>query len=391
MLNVITQILKRLPYFIVLIFVTGCVSALPMKHKYKSHENFSVPFNEIWKLSNNIIEERVSAIDVVDIKSGFLKTEEFNVPYEGFQYQSKYADCGKLGGLYVYHRIIGYYEIFISESEDNRTVVSTIPHYRASLWLGNSFKGWVPCQSKGYVEQLLLDDLRAKIQKSHPKEALIPQPENGVDKESDSKSTPHILKTQDNDNKRTVKPEINLISETELRKLRIKYEKVLRENEKLKNEIALLKRNNNFETNEKNPGEAKLSNTESPPELTIKSDNDVTTKSLLNKVNKEHSLVAKPLSQGKDDSLQIYTIQAGSFLKIDRARAHIDFMTDLLQTKDYGNLRIEKIGDLYTVRLGKFENYQTAKKFLQEMKPRLSDAIILKANIINKRIIRLHE
>ena len=114
-------------------------------------------------MSSNFLEAEVSAIDTADKKSGYLKTKEFTVPYNGFQYQSKYADCGKLGGLNVYHEIIGYYEIFITESDEKKTTVRTLPHYRASLWSGKDFKGWVPCESRGYVEQLLMDDLRAKI------------------------------------------------------------------------------------------------------------------------------------------------------------------------------------------------------------------------------------
>jgi hypothetical protein len=360
----------------VLILVTGCVTTLPMKHEIKSHETFPIPFNDIWKLSSNFLETEVSAIETADKKAGFIKTEEFNVPYEDFQYQSKYTDCGKLGGLNVYHEIVGYYEIFISESDENRTTVRTVPHYRASLWSGKKFKGWVTCQSRGYVEQLLIDDVRAKIKESRPEEALGDQQENGVDKESDKKSAAYILKIQENNNKSTAKTEMNLVPETELRKLQIKYENTLQENEKLNKEITLLKRNKK---------------TDSPPELTIKPVNDVSTKSPLNKVNGELSLATELLNQGKDDNPQFYTIQAGSFLTINRAWAQFDFITDLSQAKDDANLRIEKIGDLYTVRIGKFENYETAQKFHQEIKPRLSETVILKAYIKNERIMRVHE
>ena len=54
-------------------------------------------------------------------------------------------------------------------------------------------------------------------------------------------------------------------------------------------------------------------------------------------------------------------------------------------------LRIEKVGKYYSVRLGKFDNYETAKKYLQDVRLRLSEAIILKANIKDERIIRLYE
>ncbi len=249
MLNMTTRLLKKVHYFIILMLVSGCVTAPPMTHEYRSNDNFPIPFNEAWELSNNFLTENVSAIDTADRKSGYIKTEEFNVPYEGFQYQSEYADCGTLGGLYVYHKIIGYYEIFIYESETNLTVVSAIPHYRASLWLGKSFKGWVPCRSRGYIEQLLMDDLGAKMQKSDP---AVPQPENALDKEKDNNETG------------IAEPEINLTSDTELNNLMIKHETALQEIKKLNNEIIELKRKVNPGNNNKNPGEAELSDTESP-------------------------------------------------------------------------------------------------------------------------------
>ncbi len=281
---------------------------------------------------------------------------------------------------------MGYYEIFISESDTFRTTVRTIPHFRASLWLGKNFKGWVTCTSRGYVEQLLIDDLRAQIKESRLGEARGHQPDKGVDKESDKRSTTHILKTQAKDDKGTVKPEIHQVPETELRNLRIKYENALQEREKLNNEITLLKRNKHIENNEKKTKAAELSKTESPPELTKKPDNDVATKLLL---NKKHTLAAAPLIQGEDDNTQFFTIQTGSFLTIDRAREHFDFIADLLQAKDHDNLRIEKIGRFYTVRLGKYDNYSSADDLLRKLIHKIKSPVILKAYIKESRIIKL--
>ncbi len=348
MLNVITHLLKRLPYCIVFILVTGCVSALPMKHEYKSADNFPVPLNEVWELSSNFLEENVSAIDTADKQSGFLKTKEFNVPHSGFQYHSEYADCGKLGGLYTYHKIVGHFEIFISESEENRTVVSTIPHYRASLWLGKSFKGWIPCQSRGHVEQLLMDYLETKNKEYLFKEALGHQQKNGVDKESDKKSTTLIHKIPANDNKGTDEPEIKLIPAPEFNKLMNKKENALQEN-------------------------------------------DVTTTLPLNNVNKEPSHATGPLHQDADHNPLIYTVQTGSFIGLYRAQNQFNFIAELLQPKDNDNLRIEKIGSFYTVRLGKFDNKASAEDLLQKLIHKFKSAVVLKAYMINDRIIGVYE
>jgi hypothetical protein len=382
----ITHLLKRAPYCIVFILVTGCLSALPLKHEYKSYENFPVPLNEVWELSSNFLEENVSAIDTADKQSGFLKTKEFNVPYSGFQYQSEYADCGKLGGLYTYHKIVGHYEIFISESKENRTVVSTIPHYRASLWLGKSFKGWIPCQSRGHVEQLLMDYLRTKNKEYLFKEALGHQQKNGVDKESDKKSTTDIHNIPANDNKRTDEPERMLIPEPEFNKLMNKKENAMQETE-----ITILNKNKYVRNNDKKTGEADLPVTESPPVLKIISDSDVTTKLPLNSANKESLNATDPLSQGRDYNPLIYTVQTGSFLGLYRARAQFNLIAELLQPKDCENLRIEKIGSFYTVRLGKYDNKASAEDLLQKLINKTKSAVVLKAYMINDRIIGVYE
>ncbi|MHA1916625.1 MAG: L,D-transpeptidase family protein [Promethearchaeota archaeon] len=90
------------------------------------------------------------------------------------------------------------------------------------------------------------------------------------------------------------------------------------------------------------------------------------------------------------ESRLIYTIQIES--RTNSADAHEQFNTILqsLNKKDLNLLRIEKVGEYHTVRLGKFKHYATAKKFLKAIKPKLSRAIILKAYIKNKRIIKLY-
>jgi hypothetical protein len=88
----------------------------------------------------------------------------------------------------------------------------------------------------------------------------------------------------------------------------------------------------------------------------------------------------------------IYTIQLGSLINITDAQKQFNATLQLLNEKELNFLRIEKIGKnhIHTVRLGKFENYASAKKFLQDIEPRLSTAVILKAYIKNERIIKLY-
>ena len=86
----------------------------------------------------------------------------------------------------------------------------------------------------------------------------------------------------------------------------------------------------------------------------------------------------------------IYTIQTGSHTKKADAEEEFNSILQALNKKEHDYLRIEKIGKFYTVRFGKFDNYDNTEKFLKAIKPQLSTAVILKAYIKNERIIKLY-
>ena len=84
----------------------------------------------------------------------------------------------------------------------------------------------------------------------------------------------------------------------------------------------------------------------------------------------------------------VYTIQTGSFTYIHYARDRFNSIAEELNDKELDHLRIEKVGEFNTVRLGKFEDLQSAGEFLSSIKSRLAEAIILNAYIKDKRIIQ---
>ena len=87
----------------------------------------------------------------------------------------------------------------------------------------------------------------------------------------------------------------------------------------------------------------------------------------------------------------VYTVQIYSEKRIADARKQFIFTLQSLNKKNLNLLRIEKVGKYYTVRLGKFDNHETAKKLLKEINPWLPKAIIIKAHIKNERIVRLYK
>jgi tetratricopeptide (TPR) repeat protein len=87
----------------------------------------------------------------------------------------------------------------------------------------------------------------------------------------------------------------------------------------------------------------------------------------------------------------IYTVQVGSFTKIKRAQKLTSHIKQLLKVEGLNDLRIEKLSEHYTVRLGKFHSYSTAKKFLTPIKSQMPSAIILRAYFIEERILEIYK
>jgi tetratricopeptide (TPR) repeat protein len=89
-------------------------------------------------------------------------------------------------------------------------------------------------------------------------------------------------------------------------------------------------------------------------------------------------------------SQSIYTIQAGSFSGATEAEKQYDFIINKLNKQEIDYLRIEKIGKFYAVRLGKFKTRSDSEKLYQAVKTHISKAVIMKAYMKNKRVIKLY-
>jgi tetratricopeptide (TPR) repeat protein len=87
----------------------------------------------------------------------------------------------------------------------------------------------------------------------------------------------------------------------------------------------------------------------------------------------------------------IYTIQTGSFNTADDAQKHFNSIVTKLNKENLDNLRIEKIGDFFSVRIGKYEGYSIAVKSFQKIKPQLSDTFIMEAYFKDERIIKIYK
>jgi len=94
---------------------------------------------------------------------------------------------------------------------------------------------------------------------------------------------------------------------------------------------------------------------------------------------------------GPDGNLSlVYTIQAGSFKDLDTARKLYDSILNELNKEDLAYLRIEKVGQYYAVRIGKFGEQRHAKIFHKKTGSHLSTARMMKAYIKEERIKQMH-
>jgi outer membrane protein len=86
-----------------------------------------------------------------------------------------------------------------------------------------------------------------------------------------------------------------------------------------------------------------------------------------------------------------YTIQAGSFIRLEGAHELFDYLAQKLNRKELSNLRIEKGEKYYTVRFGKFKSMATTRNVSRMIESLSPGAFILKDYIEDKRIIRQYD
>jgi hypothetical protein len=110
----------------------------------------------------------------------------------------------------------------------------------------------------------------------------------------------------------------------------------------------------------------------------------------LKNIDRANNLVEK-IKATQYEPRTVYTIQTGSFTKISAAQKQFYSIMERLNGRERDYLRIEKVNNIYSVRLGKFEDYINAAEFLQTVRPQLSTVLILKAFIKDERIIRLYK
>jgi hypothetical protein len=87
----------------------------------------------------------------------------------------------------------------------------------------------------------------------------------------------------------------------------------------------------------------------------------------------------------------VYTIQTGSFKDNQRAENQYRILEQSLERTALKSLRIEKIGRYYAVRVGRFASLAEAKQFFREHERSLEGAMVMKAYLIDERVLLIHD
>ena len=86
----------------------------------------------------------------------------------------------------------------------------------------------------------------------------------------------------------------------------------------------------------------------------------------------------------------IYTIQAASYMNETDALRYYSEIEQKLRTDELDYLRVEKVGTFYSVRLGKYDDLNSIKKFLLSIESHLPSAIVMKAYMKGERLVKMY-
>ena len=95
-------------------------------------------------------------------------------------------------------------------------------------------------------------------------------------------------------------------------------------------------------------------------------------------------------ARSPDAEDEYYSIQIASHGTLESAQRQFRILKKRLPDDDLAYLRVEKIGDLFSVRLGRFNDKESALSLLNRLRPQLPGAVILKVPIKDANIIDIY-
>lgn len=147
-------------------FLAGCATYPPPKEEIPNSRTYNNSYNDVWETVLATLAEQNIQVRSSGKRSGEIAAEDNTIElrqYEPGRYDSRYCFCGSPPRYHSLKDLVGEYRVSVTPSSMGRTSVEIDVSYKAAIYSGERFTGWLPCPSKGIFESSFLDDLDDRL------------------------------------------------------------------------------------------------------------------------------------------------------------------------------------------------------------------------------------
>lgn len=147
-------------------FLAGCATYPPPKGEIPDTRTYNNSDDKVWEAALETLAEQNIGVISAGKRSGEIVAEDRTVALRQFEpgrYDSKYCYCGSPPRYHDMRELVGEYRISVTPSSMDRTSVRIDVTYKAAIYSGERFTGWLPCPSKGIFEPFFLEELENRL------------------------------------------------------------------------------------------------------------------------------------------------------------------------------------------------------------------------------------
>ena len=147
-------------------FLAGCATYPPPKEAIPDSQIYRSGYNIVWEAVLETLAEQNIEVKSAGKPSGEITAEDRTIElrqYEPGRYDSKYCFCGSPPQNRVLRDLVGTYRISVTPAFVGTTSVRIDVSYKAAIYSGERFTGWLPCPSKGIFESFFFDELDNRL------------------------------------------------------------------------------------------------------------------------------------------------------------------------------------------------------------------------------------
>ena len=146
--------------------LAACATYPPPKEDIPDTRMFENGYNDVWETVLETLAEQNIEVTSSGKRSGEIVAEDNTVAlrqYEPGRYDSRYCFCGSPPRYHALTDLVGEYRFSVTPASVGRTSVKIDVSYKAAIYSGERFTGWLPCPSKGIFESFFFDELDNRL------------------------------------------------------------------------------------------------------------------------------------------------------------------------------------------------------------------------------------